>query len=115
MSLSDIWGATDKEFDPDAIEVPIDPKEAFEAGLRWGVEHNLNIVEKWAESIPGATSALDLVKHLQVSMGDLSSMLRHDVGYWANMSNLHRSDELARVARICENDMKKEKKVYADD
>lgn len=52
MSLSDIWGASDKEPEPDVIEVPTDARNTFEAGLRWGVERNLKIVKPGMRTHP---------------------------------------------------------------
>lgn len=45
---SEIWGAKEDP-DPDVIVVPDDPKKAYGAGLKYGIDHNMKIVREFWE------------------------------------------------------------------
>lgn len=44
--LGEIWGASD------VIKVPYDPKKAYEAGLKMGIDHNFQEIRKWRNGHP---------------------------------------------------------------
>lgn len=107
MSISDIWGATDTDVDPDAINVPDDPREAFEMGMHYGLKHNCEIVTEWVAVVIAESMAISMVySELDCDADDLAAILDCNTGYW-----MHRSDKLAKMTRFCQVDLKMKRNV----
>lgn len=93
MSISDIWGATDKHVDPDAINVPQDPAEAFRAGLRMGISQNIGYINKWLHN--GGNVGF-VCMELKCTPEELRKIIGCDVEYW-----MERTDTLAAIRINC--------------
>ncbi|UKL15060.1 hypothetical protein hairong_156 [Pseudomonas phage hairong] len=89
MSMSDIWGATDKEIDPDEIIVPQDPAEAYRAGMLMGVNMNLTELQEWINGDgKGGFTCMDL----KCTPEELRLIEIGHLDYW-----FENSDRLAQI------------------